>query len=161
MTTHGWTRRQLLTRGGVAAAGVGGLAAAGAVGYAWPRTAAAADAPASDSAAGSAGASAPAVTATPDYTRGDLNFVSRSDLNPPAVTMTHYRRRPAPRAEDPPYIFLAAAGYPLKGPGEPGVMILDRNGGIGADAGRLAGTRRLRDGDHGEHRGSPLRRDRA
>jgi Arylsulfotransferase (ASST) len=126
LARHSWTRRQLLTRSGLAAAGVGGLAAAGAAGYAWPRTAA--DAPADAPASGSA--SAPAITGTPDYTRGDLNFVSRSDLNPPAVTMAHYRRQSTPRAEDPPYIFVAAAGYPLKGPGEPGIMILDRSGGI-------------------------------
>ena len=120
MAAHGLTRRQLLGRGGVAVASVGGLAAAGVTGYAWPRAAAA------EAATGPA----PAGTATPDDTRGVLHFVSRSDLTPPAVTIAHRRRQATPHAADPPYFFAAAAGYPLTGPGEPGLMILNRGGGI-------------------------------
>jgi hypothetical protein len=117
---HRLTRRQLLGRGGVVLAGAGGLAAAGAAGYAWPR----------GTTAVPAGAPAPAGSAAPDDARGVLHFVSRPDLNPPAVTIARRRRQSAPVAEDPPYILVAAAGYPLTGPGEPGLMILNRNGGI-------------------------------
>jgi hypothetical protein len=105
----------------VAAAGLGGLAAAGVAGYAWPRDAAV---------AATGGGPAPACTATADDTRGVLHFVSRGDLTPPAVTIAYRRRQATPVAADPPYIFVAAVGYPLTGPGEPGLMILDRRGGI-------------------------------
>jgi hypothetical protein len=114
LNAHGWTRRQLLGRGGVAVASVGGLAAAGVAGYAWPRAAAAAE-------------QIPAVPVTPDDTRGVLHFVSRPDLTPPALTIA--RHGPA-GASDPPYFILTPSGYPLTGPGTPGLMILDRHGGI-------------------------------
>jgi hypothetical protein len=112
------TRRQLLGRGGVVVAGAGGLAAAGAAGYAWPRAA---------TAPTSAGP-APASTAAPADTAGVLHFVSRPDLYPPTVTIAHSRRQATPPAADPPYIFVAATGYPRTGPGEPGPMILTRGG---------------------------------
>jgi Arylsulfotransferase (ASST) len=109
------TRRQLLGRGTVAAASAGGLAAAGAAGYAWPRPAAAAT------------TSAPAAAAAPDDARGVLHFVSRPDLTPPALTLAHHGRT---GNSDPPYFILTPSGYPLIGPGTPGLMILDRHGGI-------------------------------
>ena len=112
MKRHGLTRRELMRYGGVAVTGAGGLALAGIGGYAWPHAAAASIAPG---------------LATPDDTRGVLHFVSRPDLNPPAVTVA--RHSPAP-AGDPPYFILAPAGYPLTGPGEPGLMILDRYGSL-------------------------------
>jgi Arylsulfotransferase (ASST) len=126
LAAQGLTRRQLLGRGGVAVAGVGGLAAAGAAGYAWPRggTASPTAAPAP------AAPAAPAGSATPDDTRGVLHFVSRADLTPPAVTIAHRRNQSVPRAQDPPYLLVAAAGYPLTGPGTPGLMILNRDGHI-------------------------------
>ena len=121
---RGLTRRQLLGRGGVAVAGLGGLATAGLAGYAWPRAEAAATSPAGPA------DGAPATATIPGDTSGVLNFVSRSDLTPPAVTIVHRRRSSAPRAEDPPYFFVSAGGYPHTGPGEPGLMILNRNGGL-------------------------------
>jgi hypothetical protein len=114
LNTKGLTRRQLLGRGGVAVASVGGLAAAGVTGYAWPRAAAAAE-------------DIPAAPVTPDDARGVLHFVSRPDLTPPALTIAHHG---ATRASDPPYFILTPAGYPLTGPGTPGLMILDRHGSI-------------------------------
>jgi Arylsulfotransferase (ASST) len=112
---QGFTRRQLLGRGGVAVAGLGGLAAAGVTGYAWPRPAAA------------AAEDVPAAPVTPDDTRGVLHFVSRPDLTPPALTIAHHGRT---GASDPPYFILTPSGYPLTGPGTPGLMILDRHGSI-------------------------------
>ena len=117
MRVHGpksLTRRQVLAGGGIAVAGAGGLTLAGLGGYAWPH-------PAADS--------TPA-PATPEDTRGVLHFVTRGDLNPPALTIAHRDGQSAAPATDPPYFILAPAGYPLTGPGEPGLMILNRNGGI-------------------------------
>jgi Arylsulfotransferase (ASST) len=98
--------------GGVAVIGTGGLTLAGIGGYAWPHA---------------AGASIAAGPVTPDDTRGVLHFVTRPDLNPPAVTVTWHDPQPT---GDPPYFILAPAGYPEIGPGEPGLMILDRSGEI-------------------------------
>jgi Arylsulfotransferase (ASST) len=114
---HGLTRRRLLGRGGVAVASVGGLAAVGVGGYARPQTLAAAI----------TSIPAPASTATPDDTGGVLHFVSRPDLTPPALTIANYRTA---GASDPPYFILTPSGYPRSGPGKPGLMILDRHGGI-------------------------------
>ena len=117
MRVHGpksLTRRQVLAGGGIAVAGAGGLTLAGLGGYAWPH-------PTADS--------TPA-PATPDDTRGVLHFVTRGDLNPPALTIAHRDGQSAAPATDPPYFILAPAGYPLTGPGEPGLMILNRNGDI-------------------------------
>ena len=107
------TRRQLL--GGGTLLGASGLTLAGLGGYAWPHPAAA------------AAAEIPAAPATPDDARGVLHFVSRPDLTPPALTIAHHG--PA-GAADPPYFILTPSGYPLTGPGTPGLMILDRHGGI-------------------------------
>jgi hypothetical protein len=117
------TRRQLLGRAGVAVASVGGLAAAGVTGFAGPGSAAAAS-------TGGPGP-APAPTPTPgEVVKGVLHFVSRPDLTPPAVTIARQRGQAVPRAGDPPYFIVAAAGYPRTGPGEPGLMRLNRSGGI-------------------------------
>ncbi len=117
MDAHGLTRRQLLGRAGVAVASVGGLAAAGVTGYAGPGPAAAA----------TTGGPAPA----PDgVVKGVWHFVSRPDLTPPAVTITRRRGQAVPRAGDPPYFILAATAYTRAGPGEPGLMLLNRSGGI-------------------------------
>jgi arylsulfotransferase ASST len=113
--THGLTRRQLLGRGGAAVASVGGLAAI-ADGY-LPQRALAADI-----------ASIPAAaSAATDNARKVLHFVSRPDLTPPALTIADYG---ATGASDPPYFILTPSGYPRTGPGTPGLMILDRHGGI-------------------------------
>jgi Arylsulfotransferase (ASST) len=109
---HHLSRRQLL--GGGVIMGAGGLTLAGLGGYAWPHPAAGTTL-------------APAAPQTPDDARGVLHFVTRPDLNPPAVTIAHHDRRAAP-VSDPPYFILAPAGYPLTGPGEPGLMILRRGG---------------------------------
>ncbi len=66
LAAHGLTRRQLLGRGGVAVASVGGLAAAGAYGYARPRALAAAI----------TSIPAPASTPAPDDTGAVLHFVA-------------------------------------------------------------------------------------
>jgi Arylsulfotransferase (ASST) len=110
----GMTRRQLLGRGGVAVVGAGGLTLAGLTGYAWPHDQAAAE-------------DIPAAPVTPDDARGVLHFVSRPDLTPPALTIAHHG---ATGASDPPYFILTPSGYPLTGPGTPGLMILDRHGSI-------------------------------
>ena len=109
MNDRGLTRREMLKRGGIAAAAAGGLTLAGRGGYAWPRPAwAAADTPA---ASGS---------------NGVLHFVSRPDLTPPAVTIAHHGPTPA----NPPYFILTPAGYLHAGPGVPGLMILAVNGNL-------------------------------
>ena len=115
MRRNGLTRRQILQGGGVAVMGAGGLALAGAAGYAWPHDTA-------DAATINIG-TAPA---TPNDAHGTLHFVSRPDLTPPALTIARH----GPANSDPPYFILAPAGYPKAGPGTPGLMILDRNGGI-------------------------------
>jgi arylsulfotransferase ASST len=109
------TRRRLLGRGGVAVMGAGGLTLAGLTGYAWPHDQAA------------AAETIPAAPVTPDDARGVLHFVSRPDLTPPALTIAHHG---ATGTSDPPYFILTPSGYPLTGPGTPGLMILDRHGSI-------------------------------
>jgi Arylsulfotransferase (ASST) len=104
------TRRQVLKRGGLAVAGVGGLSAAGVAGYVWPHPAA-------------------VPTAVPNGSPGGQHFQGRPDLQPPAMTISHSRRGTG-TATDPPYIFLTSTGYPSTGPGQPGLIILDRAGAI-------------------------------
>jgi Arylsulfotransferase (ASST) len=111
MEQQGLTRREMLERG-IAVMGAGGLALAGLTGSAWPgEKAAAATLPASPAATGAAS--------------GVRHFVSRPDLTPPDVTLT---RGPAATsmAGDPPYFLLT----PSAGRGTPGLMILDRAGGL-------------------------------
>jgi hypothetical protein len=113
---HGLTRREMLGRSGITVIGAGGLTLAGLGGYAWPHEKAAA-------------ATRPAAPVTPAAGSGVLHFVTRPDLTPPALTIAHHGTG-APAAADPPYIILSPSGYPRSGPGTPGLMILDRHGGI-------------------------------
>jgi hypothetical protein len=53
-----------------------------------------------------------------------LRFNSRPDLSPPAIAVS------GRTTGDPAYFLLTASGYPVAGPGEPGLMILDRTGEI-------------------------------
>jgi hypothetical protein len=96
--------------------GGGGLTLAGLAGYAWPH-----------STESAAAASIPTAPVTPPDARGVLHFVTRPDLTPPALTVAHHERA---GATSPEYFILAPAGYPRTGPGVPGLMILDRSGGI-------------------------------
>jgi hypothetical protein len=112
MVQQGMTRREMLERG-IAVMGAGGLALAGLTGAAWPGDKAAA-------------ATLPASPATPDAISGVRHFVSRPDLTPPNVTLTHHGPAGTSTAGDPPYFFLT----PSAGPGTPGLMILDRAGGL-------------------------------
>jgi len=114
MRRRGLTRREILQGGGVAVMGAGGLTLAGIAGYAWPHDQAA------------AAIDIGTAPATPDDARGVLHFVSRPDLTPPAITLAHH----GSTSSDPSYFILAPAGYPHTGPGTPGLMILDRHGGI-------------------------------
>jgi len=124
VNAHNLTRRQLL--GGGTIIGASGLTLAGLGGYAWPHPAEAA----------TTNEAVPAAAATPDDARGVLHFVSRPDLTPPALTIAHHGRTATTGASDPPptspppYFILTPSGYPLIGPGTPGLMILDRHGGI-------------------------------
>ena len=116
-----WTRRQVLTRGGMVAAGVAGLGLAGLAGYAWPHpdsttgTSPAADQPS---------ASPPPAAKPPASAAGDIDsFVTRGDLHPPVVTVTQ-----ATEGSQGPYLFLAPRGYAGKSVGDSGLMIVDRDG---------------------------------
>ncbi len=109
MEQQGLTRREMLERG-IAVMGAGGLALAGLTGSAWPGDKAAA-------------ATLPASPAVPGAASGVRHFVSRPDLTPPDVTIA--RHGPA-AAGDPPYFLLT----PGAGRGTPGLMILDRAGGL-------------------------------
>jgi len=118
-----WTRRQALRRGGAAAAGVAGLGLAGYIGYSWPHPAPTDDTPpATDHPAAS---SAPAGNAAGPTADVD-HFVTRSDIRPPAITVTQFPGG----ASQPPYIFVAPRGYTSTSIGQSGLMIVDRNGGL-------------------------------
>ena len=116
MRRGGLSRREILQGGGIAVMGAGGLTLAGIAGYAWPH-----------STEPAAAASIPAAPVTPPDARGVLHFVTRPDLTPPALTVAHHDRA---GGRSPEYFILAPAGYPRTGPGVPGLMILDRRGGI-------------------------------
>jgi hypothetical protein len=116
---HGLSRREMIRYSGAAVVGAGGLTLAGFGGYAWPRPAAASTGP--------EGTGAAVAPATPDDGRGVLHFVSRPDLSPPAITVANHVH---PAADDPRYFILTPSGYPLTGPGEPGLMIMDRYGNL-------------------------------
>ncbi len=111
MERQGLTRREMLGRG-ITVMGAGGLALAGFTGAAWPGDRAAA-------------ATLPAAPAAPDAASGVRHFVSRPDLTPPDVTITRHGPGTS-TAGDPPYFLLT----PDDGPGSPGLMILDRAGGL-------------------------------
>jgi Arylsulfotransferase (ASST) len=109
-----WTRRQVLLGGGVAAAGVAGLGLAGFAGYAWPHP------KSSDSLR-------PAADRPTAGDNGDVDyFVTRSDLHPPVVTVTQVAA--TGQVSQPPYIFIAPRGYLASSVGQPGLMIVDREG---------------------------------
>jgi len=114
----GLSRREILQGSGIAMVGAGGLTLAGLAGYAWPHDTQSA-----------AAASLPTVPATPDDARGVLHFVTRPDLTPAALTIARHDGTSG-SGTSPEYFILAPAGYPLTGPGVPGLMIMDRNGGI-------------------------------
>jgi hypothetical protein len=116
MKLDGLTRRDLMRYGGAAVIGTGGLTLAGVGGYAWPHPAAA-----------STAAELTTAPVTPDDSRGVLHYVSRPDLTPPAITVSYHGQA---AADDPEYFILTPSGYPLTGPGEPGLMILDRHGNL-------------------------------
>ncbi|HEY1344706.1 MAG TPA: twin-arginine translocation signal domain-containing protein, partial [Streptosporangiaceae bacterium] len=114
-----WTRRQVLRRGGAAAAGVAGLGLAGYIGYSWPHPASTEDAP-------PAPVPPPARNAGAGTAAEIDHFVTRSDIRPPAITVTQ-----APGgASQPPYIFVAPRGYTSTSIGQSGLMIVDRDGGL-------------------------------
>jgi hypothetical protein len=115
-----WTRRQVLTRGGVVAAGVAGLGLAGLAGYAWPH-------PESPAAAPPAADQAPAgQPATPPSASGNIESFVTSDLRPPVLTVT--QASGAAGGSQGPYLFLAPRGYAGKSVGDSGLMIVDRDG---------------------------------
>jgi Arylsulfotransferase (ASST) len=108
-----WTRRELLLGGGVA--GLGSLGLAGLVGYAWPRSSAAA--------ADTAGATPSAAPQSP-VPGTSQSFVSRPDLRPARISARVSGSPPGV----PPYILLA--DKPFVGPAvdQPGQMIVQRDG---------------------------------
>jgi hypothetical protein len=110
-----WTRRELLIGG--TAGGLAGLSAAGIIGYAWPHS------PAEPS--GQASPSAAPAAQEPAGQAGH-SFVSRSDLQPPRLSVDVV----GSPAGVPPFIFLA--NKPYQGPvvGERGLMIARRDGDI-------------------------------
>jgi hypothetical protein len=114
-----WTRRQALRRGGAAAAGVAGLGLAGYIGYSWPHPESTDDTP-------PAAVTPPARNAGAGTAAEIDHFVTRSDIRPPAITVT---QAPA-RASQPPYIFVAPRGYTSTSIGQSGLMIVDRDGGL-------------------------------
>jgi hypothetical protein len=117
-----WTRRQALRRGGAAAAGVAGLGLAGYVGYAWPHPEATAGTPDSTAGTHPAATDAPSPAAVRPATQNSAavsHFVTRSDIHPPAITVT----RGAGGASQPPYIFVAPRGYTSASIGQSGLMI--------------------------------------
>jgi hypothetical protein len=103
VNAHNLTRRQLL--GGGTILGASGLTLAGLGGYAWPHPAQAAT-------------TNKAVPAAADDARGVLHFVSRPDLTPPALTITHHGH--AASTADPPYFILTRPGIRSPGPARRG-----------------------------------------
>jgi hypothetical protein len=125
MEQRGLTRREMLERG-MAVMGAGGLALAGLTGAAWPGGKAAA-------------ATLPASPAAPDAASGVRHFVSRPDLTPANMVLTRHGPAGTSTAGDPPYFVLT----PSAGPGTPGLMILDRAGGLVWYSPNRQGTERL------------------
>ncbi|MGH9128883.1 MAG: arylsulfotransferase family protein [Acidimicrobiales bacterium] len=78
--------------------------------------------------AGYAGHSWPGAGASVPDSDEVLHFVSRPDLTPPRVTLA--RPRPPHPATTPSarYIFVTPKGYQTTGPGQAGLMVLDREG---------------------------------
>jgi hypothetical protein len=132
MEQQGLSRREMLGRG-MTVIGAGGLTLAGLTGSAWPADKAAA-------ATRPAAPATPIAPATPVAGSGVRHFVSRPDLTPPDMTITH--RAGTSTAGDPPYFILTPSGFPA-GPGTPGLMILDRSGGLVWYSPNAKGTSRL------------------
>jgi Arylsulfotransferase (ASST) len=119
MKRDGLTRRDIMRYGGVTVIGTAGLTLADIGGYVWPQPASATTA--------TAQANTTVAAAARADSGGVRHFVSRPDLTPPTITVSYHRR---PAAGDPPYFILSPAGYPRPGPGQPGLMILDRSGNL-------------------------------
>ncbi len=117
------TRRQMLRRGGAAAAGVVGLGLAGFVGYEWPRGGSSSGGHHSSSGAHTTTTGRSSTSPAGDADSAD-SFVTAPGLNPPVIRVTQAAGAPA----DPEYIFVAPRGYLGKSVGESGLMIVDRNG---------------------------------
>ena len=104
---------------------VAGLGLAGYIGYSWPHPGSTDDAPPAPdhpSASNAAASNASAGTTT----TGVGHFVTRSDIQPPAITVT---RAPG-GASQPRYLFVAPRGYTSTSVGQSGLMIVDRDGGL-------------------------------
>ncbi len=109
------TRRELLIGGGGLLAGLGCLTEAGIVGYAWPRSSAAAVEPTSGSGA----------TQQPG-SGAQHSYVSRSDLHPPVLSAGVI----GSPAGVPAYIFLGNKAFQGLPVGQPGLIIAQRDGEI-------------------------------
>lgn len=110
-----WTRRELLIGGTVG--GLAGLSAAGIIGYAWPHS------PAEATRSASPPATPPA---QPPEGQDAQSFVSRSDLQPPRLSVDVL----GSPVGVPPFIFLANKPYVGPGVGQKGLIIAQRDGDI-------------------------------
>ncbi|HVB50994.1 MAG TPA: arylsulfotransferase family protein [Acidimicrobiales bacterium] len=115
------TRRQVLRRGAGVGGGLAALVAAGYAGYAWGG---------SDARVLNGKAAPPRVWST--TTRGvdadAIPFVSRPDLRPPTLTLSHEVGWTAPSALEGSYYILTPKAYVPDGPGQSGLMIVDADG---------------------------------
>ncbi len=108
-----WTRRQVIRRGGFTVAGAAALGLAGLAGYSWPHS----------------GSSSGARPATRDQrAAGDVDTFVTTGMSPPAINVTQAAGTSA--AGQPPYIFIAPRGYLAASVGQPGLMIVDRQGSL-------------------------------
>jgi hypothetical protein len=105
MTGHGWTRRSVLGGAGAAIAGAAGWALTGC----------------SSSSAGPSTTRAAATSPVPARPGQAQSFVTRPDLTPPVMTVTHH----AQDVPQQPRYFLTTTG---QGGGQSGPMILDLEG---------------------------------
>ena len=121
-----WTRRQVLTRGGVVAAGFAGLGLAGLAGYAWPHPESTAAAPPAADKAPTGPPAAPAQAPAPAPASGDIESFVTTDIRPPVLAVTQASGTAG--GSQGPYLFLAPRGYAGKSVGESGLMIVDRGG---------------------------------
>lgn len=112
------SRRRFLRRAGWTTAAVVAPAAAGYVGYSWPRT---------DAEPATAGTNQPSGT---DQTPDVHHFVSRPDLTPPRLSVADGRGGDelASLPRSPGYLTLAPKGYPDDGPGQRGCLLANRMG---------------------------------
>ena len=121
-----WTRRQVLTRGGVVAAGFAGLGLAGLAGYAWPHPESTAAAPPAADKAPTGPPAAPAQAPAPAPASGDIESFVTTDIRPPVLAVTQASGTAG--GSQGPYLFLAPRGYAGKSVGDSGLMIVDRDG---------------------------------